>query len=279
MLGYHANPSANAECFAADGWFDSGDLGFIHQGRLALTGRAKEMIIIRGVRGSGLSTSPQSPLAPPPRPHRLSPPQANFYCYEIEEIVAGVEGTVPARVAATSVYDEAQATEALLVFFVPRADAVAEDDVKAMHDLSQPATDTACKLCATITQAIVTQLGLAPRHVIPVTDEGFHRTTSGKIQRGAFKGEYTSGVFDNAVRAIERANSNASEATYQIVWRGREASSGFEGSSAYEYAEEPIYIITPKSTGSSGAAFAQAATSRAFRVTLPTSLEVRACVP
>ena len=36
---------------------------------------------------------------------------ANFYCYEIEEIVLRVAGTVPARVAATSVCDDTQATE------------------------------------------------------------------------------------------------------------------------------------------------------------------------
>ena len=44
MAGYHDNPSANAECYPGDGWFDSGDLGFICGGRLALTGRAKEMV-------------------------------------------------------------------------------------------------------------------------------------------------------------------------------------------------------------------------------------------
>ena len=40
-----------------------------------------------------------------------------------------VEGTVPARVAATSAYDEDQATEGLLVFFVPHADAIDEPEV------------------------------------------------------------------------------------------------------------------------------------------------------
>ena len=92
MGGYHNNPKANAECMLADGWFDSGDLGFLHQGRLYLTGRAKEMIICRG---------------------------ANYYCYEIEDSVMTVAGTLPARVAATSVYDENQGTEVLLIFFVP----------------------------------------------------------------------------------------------------------------------------------------------------------------
>jgi acyl-CoA synthetase (AMP-forming)/AMP-acid ligase II len=44
-LGYHANPTANAEAFTADGWFRSGDLGFIDvKGNLRISGRVKEMI-------------------------------------------------------------------------------------------------------------------------------------------------------------------------------------------------------------------------------------------
>jgi acyl-CoA synthetase (AMP-forming)/AMP-acid ligase II len=84
MEGYHNNPKANAECLVGDGWFDSGDLGFIHAGQLVLTGRAKEMIIAYG---------------------------ANYYCYEIEDVVSSkVPGTIAARVAATSVRDEVVGT-------------------------------------------------------------------------------------------------------------------------------------------------------------------------
>jgi acyl-CoA synthetase (AMP-forming)/AMP-acid ligase II len=44
-LGYHANPTANADAFLPDGWFRSGDLGMIDgDGNLRIVGRLKEMI-------------------------------------------------------------------------------------------------------------------------------------------------------------------------------------------------------------------------------------------
>jgi acyl-CoA synthetase (AMP-forming)/AMP-acid ligase II len=45
--GYYGNPRATAEAF--DGaWFRTGDTGFQHDGHLYVTGRTKEMVIVRG---------------------------------------------------------------------------------------------------------------------------------------------------------------------------------------------------------------------------------------
>jgi non-ribosomal peptide synthetase component E (peptide arylation enzyme) len=44
-LGYHKNPSANADLFTSDGWFRTGDLGqFDGAGNVKIVGRLKEMI-------------------------------------------------------------------------------------------------------------------------------------------------------------------------------------------------------------------------------------------
>ncbi len=47
MEGYYRNPEATAKAIDADGWFDTGDLGWISQdGNLVLTGRAKDTIVL-----------------------------------------------------------------------------------------------------------------------------------------------------------------------------------------------------------------------------------------
>jgi long-chain acyl-CoA synthetase len=49
MLGYYRRPEETAKALSADGWFNTGDLGrFTVRGELALTGRAKETIVLLG---------------------------------------------------------------------------------------------------------------------------------------------------------------------------------------------------------------------------------------
>ncbi|WSQ13144.1 amino acid adenylation domain-containing protein [Streptomyces sp. NBC_01231] len=47
--GYYDNAKANAQSFTEDGWFDTGDLAFLRDGELYITGRAKDVIIVNGV--------------------------------------------------------------------------------------------------------------------------------------------------------------------------------------------------------------------------------------
>ncbi|WP_405983601.1 SDR family NAD(P)-dependent oxidoreductase [Streptomyces sp. NBC_00872] len=100
--GYARNERANRESFTADGWFDTGDLGFLRDGRLFLTGRRKNMVIVNG---------------------------ANFPAHEIEAVVEQVPGVRPASSAVAGVPDEDTGTDALVVFFVPDT-----DDVPALVD-------------------------------------------------------------------------------------------------------------------------------------------------
>ncbi|OLQ14077.1 Protein strawberry notch-like 1 [Symbiodinium microadriaticum] len=136
--GYLNNEAANKEAFVGDDWFNTGDIGFIKEGQLYLTGREKEMIIVRG---------------------------ANFYCYEVEDVVNAMEHVLPTFTAAVSAHDPLSGTEGLAIFFVPRP-SLDEDDVEEAS------------------RGVVT---IHICHVVPLAAEDFPKTTSGKIQRSKLK--------------------------------------------------------------------------------------------
>jgi fatty-acyl-CoA synthase len=48
MPGYFREPEASREVLSADGWLDTGDLGYTLQGEIVVTGRAKDLIIVNG---------------------------------------------------------------------------------------------------------------------------------------------------------------------------------------------------------------------------------------
>ncbi|MEE9344970.1 MAG: fatty acyl-AMP ligase [Methylococcales bacterium] len=48
MSGYYKNPEATAEALSADGWLNTGDIGYLVDGRIFITGREKDLIIING---------------------------------------------------------------------------------------------------------------------------------------------------------------------------------------------------------------------------------------
>jgi acyl-CoA synthetase (AMP-forming)/AMP-acid ligase II/acyl carrier protein len=162
--GYVDNDEANREAFVGDGWFNSGDLGFIRRGRLTLTGREKEMIIVRG---------------------------ANFYCYEIEDVVNGVGGVEPTCSAAVGIADPVTGTEALAILFVSRSGGAGE-----------PA------LVREIRTRVAQQIGVTPTFVVPLLRAEFPKTTSGKIQRTQLRKNLVSGAYRERLRALDLALGN-----------------------------------------------------------------------
>jgi len=48
MQGYFRDPAATAEVLSPDGWLETGDRGYLAEGELVITGRAKDLIIING---------------------------------------------------------------------------------------------------------------------------------------------------------------------------------------------------------------------------------------
>ncbi len=48
MTGYYENPSATADTIGADGFLDTGDMGYLLGGEIVITGRAKDLILHNG---------------------------------------------------------------------------------------------------------------------------------------------------------------------------------------------------------------------------------------
>lgn len=175
--GYLNNPQANAEAFVGDGWFNSGDLGFILNGHLVLTGREKEVIIING---------------------------ANYYCYEIEDIVNSIAGVAPTYAGACAFSNQQTGTEGLAIFFSP-------DKTESQLNLS---------VIQAIRREVSSQLGIIPTYVIPVERQEFPKTTSGKIQRSQLRKKLESGDFTSLIQEIDiqLGKNTIPDWFYQKVW-------------------------------------------------------------
>jgi len=48
MRGYYDDPAATASMFTPDGWLNTGDMGYLVDGELVITGRSKDLIICNG---------------------------------------------------------------------------------------------------------------------------------------------------------------------------------------------------------------------------------------
>ena len=91
--GYLGSEDVTRESFTRDGWFKTGDLGLIRGGRLTITGREKDVVIVNSV---------------------------NYYCHAIESAVEAIDGVETSFTAACAVRPEGSNTDRLAIFFQPR---------------------------------------------------------------------------------------------------------------------------------------------------------------
>jgi len=135
MSGYYKNPKATKEA-VRDGWLHSGDMGFILDGMLFISGRKKEMIIKRG---------------------------KNIYPYDVERIAQTVRGIRKGCCAAFDVHNEEQGTEDLVL--------VCETTVKHKHELERIRQEIHSEILAKLGIA-PDDIRLVPRETIPKTTSG-----------------------------------------------------------------------------------------------------------
>ncbi len=93
--GYYKDEAANAKAFTGDGWLNTGDVGFMHQGQLVITGRTKDIIFING---------------------------QNYYPHDLETIVQQYCDIELGKVAAGGLTQDIAAESELLIFILDRGD-------------------------------------------------------------------------------------------------------------------------------------------------------------
>lgn len=87
LAGYYNRPDATAAALR-DGWYLTGDLGYIASREVFVSGRKKDMIVVGG---------------------------KNVYPQDIEALASEVEGVRPGRVVAFGIFDEESGTEEVVV--------------------------------------------------------------------------------------------------------------------------------------------------------------------
>ena len=101
--GYYNNPEANQESYTSDGWFVTGDIGFIHNGKMTITGREKDIIIVNGM---------------------------NYNNVEIESVIEENVNVIKSFTAICSVIDRTTQKDIIIAFYVPNN----KNDIKKIND-------------------------------------------------------------------------------------------------------------------------------------------------
>lgn len=133
--GYHRNPEATRELLHGE-WVDTGDLGYVAEGEIYITGRVKD-VIIRGGR--------------------------NILPYELEEAVGTLEGIRKGCVAVFGTKDERSGTERVVILAETR-----ETDTARRERLRARIDELAVSLIGMPADEIV----LAPPHAVLKTSSG-----------------------------------------------------------------------------------------------------------
>lgn len=103
---YYRNDEATRAAFTADGWFRTGDLGRIEDGKLSLVGRSKDSIIVSG---------------------------ANYFSHELETALEQLDGIERSFVAAFPTRPKGADTESLVIAYASTIDPA---DEARRHQLS-----------------------------------------------------------------------------------------------------------------------------------------------
>ena len=155
--GYYNNQMATEEAFTEDKWFITGDRAYIDvAGNLNLSGRAKESIIINGVK---------------------------HFPHEVEAAIedANIKGVVPSYTVTFAHRPKDSPTEALCVLYLPSYES---SDVKSRIETRSAISEVAVRQCSA-----------RPYLILPLGKEVFSKTSLGKLSRAKMRIAFENGSY------------------------------------------------------------------------------------
>lgn len=154
---YFNNPAATEDSFTQDGWFVTGDKGYIDaQGNLNLTGRSKETIIVNGVK---------------------------YFLHELDAAIeqSVISGVTPSYTIAFPHRPRDSETEKLCVVYLPTYDL---DDAKTRTETAEAISNISM---------LVTSI--RPYRIVPLTKVLLPKSSLGKFSRAKIRAAFESGAY------------------------------------------------------------------------------------
>jgi fatty-acyl-CoA synthase len=185
MAGYWNDASRTRESFAGD-WLKTGDLGFIHDRRVYICGRSKDVIIING---------------------------RNYYPHDIEWEASRAEGVRKGNVVAFGASDNVERDRERIVVAFECQDAPKDADSRSLAGKHEATA-------AAIRKLVQEGLGLAVDDVVPLAPGVLPKTSSGKLQRAKTRELYESGTLLDRVapRSDDRIGALKEAAKSQLSY-------------------------------------------------------------
>ncbi|WP_035178644.1 type I polyketide synthase [Alkalihalobacterium bogoriense] len=152
--GYYQNEEATKACISEDCWLHTGDLGFVREGKLVVTGRAKDIIFVNG---------------------------QNFYAHDLERLAEQVEPIEIGKVCAVGVFSETLGRDEVIFCVVEK-----KNDMNTFIDLSNKLKEHIVSKTGVMIDYVI------PVKQIPKTSSG--KLQRFKLAKAYSSGEYEESI-------------------------------------------------------------------------------------